>query len=67
MKVELVPVTSANCIPCLHTKKSDLVICPLGKNPDREKVIDFTSAKRWNIMPKGWRSVRIARIAALVP
>ena len=64
MKVELVPVTSANCIPCLHTKKSDLVICPLGKNPDREKVIDFTSARRWNIMPTGWRS---ARIAALVP
>jgi polar amino acid transport system substrate-binding protein len=44
VKVELVPVTSANRIPYLQTKKADLVISTLGKNPDREKVIDFTSA-----------------------
>jgi polar amino acid transport system substrate-binding protein len=43
-KVELVPVTSANRIPYLQTKKADLVISTLGKNPEREKVIDFTSA-----------------------
>jgi polar amino acid transport system substrate-binding protein len=43
-KVELVPVTSANRIPYLQTKKADLVISTLGKNPDREKVIDFTAA-----------------------
>ncbi len=43
-KVELVPVTSANRIPYLQTRKADLVISTLGKNPDREKVIDFTSA-----------------------
>jgi len=44
VKVELVPVTSANRVPYLQTKKADLVISTLGKNPDREKVIDFTIA-----------------------
>ena len=44
VKVELVPVTSANRIPYLQTKKADLVISTLGKNPEREKVIDFTAA-----------------------
>jgi polar amino acid transport system substrate-binding protein len=44
VKLELVPVTSANRIPYLQTKKADLVIATLGKNPEREKVIDFTSA-----------------------
>ena len=42
--VELVPVTSPNRIPYLQTKKADLVISTLGKNAEREKVIDFTSA-----------------------
>ena len=44
VKVELVPVTSANRIPYLQTHKVDLVISSLGKNPDREKVIDFSDA-----------------------
>ena len=44
VKVELVPVISANRIPYLQTKKADLVISTLGKNAEREKVIDFTSA-----------------------
>lgn len=44
VKAELVPVTTANRIPYLQTKKADLVISTLGKNPDREKVIDFTIA-----------------------
>ena len=43
-KVELVPVTSGNRIPYLQTKKADLVISTLGKNAEREKVIDFTIA-----------------------
>lgn len=43
-QVELVPVTSANRIPYLQTKKADLVISTLGKNPEREKVIDFSVA-----------------------
>jgi polar amino acid transport system substrate-binding protein len=42
--VELVPVTSANRIPYLQSKKADLVISTLGKNAEREKVIDFTSS-----------------------
>ena len=44
VKVELVPVTSANRIPYLQTKKAELVISTLGKNAEREKVIDFTAA-----------------------
>ena len=44
VKLELVPVTSTNRIPFLTTNKVDLVISTLGKNPDREKVIDFSSA-----------------------
>ncbi|MDZ5460272.1 transporter substrate-binding domain-containing protein [Azohydromonas lata] len=44
VKAELVPVSSANRIPYLQTKKVDLVISTLGKNPEREKVIDFTAA-----------------------
>jgi polar amino acid transport system substrate-binding protein len=42
--VELVPVTSANRIPYLQTKKADLVISTLGKNAERMAVIDFTAA-----------------------
>jgi polar amino acid transport system substrate-binding protein len=44
VKVELVPVTSANRIAYLQTRKVDLVISTLGKNPERERVIDFTVA-----------------------
>ncbi len=42
--VELIPVTSANRIPYLQTKKADLIISSLGKNAEREKVIDFSVA-----------------------
>ena len=44
VKLELVPVTSANRIPYLQTNKVDLVISSLGKNPERELVIDFSDA-----------------------
>ncbi|MEJ4042755.1 transporter substrate-binding domain-containing protein [Erwinia sp. SLM-02] len=44
LKLQLVPVTSANRVPYLQTDKVDLVISSLGKNPEREKVIDFTRA-----------------------
>jgi polar amino acid transport system substrate-binding protein len=44
VKVELIPVTSANRIPYLQTKKVDLVISSMGKNAEREKVIDFSAA-----------------------
>jgi len=40
--LELVPVTSANRIPYLTTRKVDLVISSLGENPERDKVIDFS-------------------------
>jgi polar amino acid transport system substrate-binding protein len=42
--VELVPVISASRIPALQTRKADLVIATLGKNAERQKVIDFTAA-----------------------
>lgn len=44
LKIKLVPVTSANRIPYLETGKVDLVISSLGKNPEREKAIDFSRA-----------------------
>jgi polar amino acid transport system substrate-binding protein len=44
VKLELVPVNSANRIPYLQTGKVDLVISSLGKTPERTKVIDFSSA-----------------------
>ncbi len=44
VRVELLPVTSANRIPYLQTKKAELVISTLGKNAERERVIDFTAA-----------------------
>ena len=43
-KVELVPVSSANRVPFLTTGKVDLVVSSMGKNPEREKVIDFSTA-----------------------
>lgn len=44
LKVELIPVSSTNRVAYLTTGKADLVISSLGKNPDREKVIDFSAA-----------------------
>lgn len=44
VKAEIVAVTSANRIPYLQTKKVDLVISSLGKNAEREAVIDFSDA-----------------------
>ncbi|TPG55799.1 transporter substrate-binding domain-containing protein [Ewingella americana] len=44
LKLQLVPVSSANRVPYLQTDKVDLVISSLGKNAEREKVIDFSNA-----------------------
>ncbi|WP_394244359.1 transporter substrate-binding domain-containing protein [Vibrio astriarenae] len=44
VKLELVPVTSANRIPYLQTRKVDLIISSLGKNEERKRAIDFTHA-----------------------
>jgi polar amino acid transport system substrate-binding protein len=43
VKVDIIPVTSANRIPYLQTHKADLVISSLGKNAEREKAIDFSA------------------------
>jgi polar amino acid transport system substrate-binding protein len=44
VELDLVVVVSATRIPALQTNKADLVIATLGKNAEREKVIDFTAA-----------------------
>lgn len=44
VKAELVPVSTPNRIPYLQTKKIDLIVSALGKNAEREKVIDFSIA-----------------------
>ena len=44
LKLQLVPVTSANRVPYLQTDKVDTVISSLGKNPERAKAIDFSRA-----------------------
>ncbi|WP_288402622.1 transporter substrate-binding domain-containing protein [uncultured Deinococcus sp.] len=42
VSLELVPVASANRLPYLQTGKIDLIVSSLGKNAEREKVIDFS-------------------------
>ena len=42
VKAELVPVSTPNRIPYLQSKKIDLIVSSLGKNEERQKVIDFT-------------------------
>ena len=44
VKAEIIAVTSANRIPYLQTHKADIVISSLGKNAEREAVIDFSNA-----------------------
>ncbi|MDR3368650.1 transporter substrate-binding domain-containing protein [Rhodoferax sp.] len=44
VKADFVPVSTPNRIPYLQTKKIDLIVSALGKNPERAKVIDFSIA-----------------------
>jgi polar amino acid transport system substrate-binding protein len=44
VQVQLIPVTSTNRIPYLTSGRADLIISSLGKNAEREAVIDFTDA-----------------------
>lgn len=44
VKADLVPVSTPNRIPYLQTRKIDLIVSALGKNAEREKVVDFTIA-----------------------
>jgi polar amino acid transport system substrate-binding protein len=43
-RAELIPVTSTNRIPYLQTRKVDLMVSTMARNPEREKVIDFSAA-----------------------
>jgi polar amino acid transport system substrate-binding protein len=43
-KLQLVPVASAQRLPSLVEHKVDLVVSTLGKNPEREKQIDFSES-----------------------
>ncbi|KQV78214.1 transporter substrate-binding domain-containing protein [Rhizobacter sp. Root1221] len=42
VSVKLVPVASAQRVPFLVERKVDMVVSTLGKNPEREKQIDFS-------------------------
>ena len=44
VKAEFVPVSTPNRIPYLQANKVDLIVSALGKNAEREKVIDFTTS-----------------------
>jgi polar amino acid transport system substrate-binding protein len=66
VKVELVPVTVANRIAYLQTKKVDLVVSTLGEDAERDKVIDFSQAYApYNNSVYGPSSVKIAGPADL--
>jgi polar amino acid transport system substrate-binding protein len=43
VRLELVPVTSANRVPSLLTRQADLVIANLGVNPQRARAIGFST------------------------
>lgn len=42
VKVMLIPTTSGNRVPYIQSKRLDIIVASLGKNPDREKVLDFS-------------------------
>src|SRR5260221_8369651 len=44
VKLDLFPVSSTNRLPYLTAGKADLMISSLGKDAEREKVIDFSIA-----------------------
>lgn len=66
VKAQLVPVASANRIAYLQTHKADLVISTLGKNAEREKVIDFSQPYApYNNSVFGVESVKVSGPADL--
>lgn len=44
VKADLVPVSTPNRIPYLQSKKIDVIVSALGKNEERQKVIDFSTS-----------------------
>jgi len=66
VKLQLVPVASANRIAYLQTHKADLVISTLGRNAEREKVIDFSQPYApYNNSVFGVESVKVSGPADL--
>ena len=66
VRVQLVPVASANRIAYLQTHKTDLIISTLGKNSDREKVIDFSQPYApYNNSVFGVASIKVSNAADL--
>jgi len=65
-KVQLVPLASAQRIPALVDKKVDLVVSTLGKNPEREKQIDFSeSYSSFYLGVFGTKATAVAKAADL--
>lgn len=44
VRCQLIPVTNANRVPYLQSRKADIMVSTLGKTPARAKVVDFTVA-----------------------
>ena len=66
LKAELLPVLSADRVAWLQQKKVDLVISTLGKNPEREKLIDFSETyANFHLVVFGPKSMAVASGADL--
>lgn len=66
LKAELVPILSADRVPWLQQGKVDLVISTLGKNPEREKLIDFSDTySNFHLVVFGAKSLKVASGADL--
>src|SRR5436309_244249 len=44
VRAQLIPVKSGERIPALLDRRVDLIVSSLGKNPERERQINFTQA-----------------------
>ncbi|EJM95585.1 MULTISPECIES: transporter substrate-binding domain-containing protein [unclassified Herbaspirillum] len=66
VKVELVPVPISSRMAFLQTKKIDMIISTLGKNAEREKVLDFSQGYApYNNSVFGIASIKVAGPADL--
>jgi polar amino acid transport system substrate-binding protein len=64
LKAQLVPVPTASRIAYLQTHKIDLLISTLGKNAEREKVIDFSQGYApYNNSVFGVAAIKVANAA----
>ncbi|MHC6226024.1 transporter substrate-binding domain-containing protein [Pseudomonas sp. X10] len=67
VKLAMTPVNSTNRIAFLTTGKVDLVISSLGKNPEREAVLDFSSSYApYYLAVFGPEATKVESIEALV-